>query len=184
MTPVPPCSEKVGHQNHFHIDLRTPTIRALPNNLLADHKVLDQTDSVVNETLRTAAQGLLREMAAPLTVDQGDLVMFVMDVPPDVPPQYAPIVVAEAAQAKNQTMERTIGVCQLVSSRPEERLSAVNSMSPRLEASAYLRGTESVKFDWKSTTRKMTLLEPPKHGTLAVEEGGSVLFFRPQLRRR
>jgi len=106
--------------------------------------------------------------------------MFVMDVPPDVPQQYAPVLVAEASKTPAPaSLERTIGVCHLASSLPDDRLSAVNSMSPRLEASAYLQRVEGVKFDWRSTTWKMTLLDPPKHGTLAVEEGGSVLFFCP-----
>lgn len=94
-----------------------------------------------------------------------------LDLPPDVPPQYTPIVVAEAAQAKNQTKERTIGVCQLVSSLPDDRLSAVNSLSVARAASNYLKNIEHKAIDdlaW--TAAKMTLLEAPKHGELELHQ--------------
>lgn len=100
--------------------------------------------------------------------------MFVMDVPPDVPPQYAPIVVAEAKQARQENKERTIGVCALIESRPESRESAVNSVDVLGIVSAYLRSSEGVPVsDANFYAAKMTLLEEPKHGVLEMDQEGA-----------
>lgn len=166
-------SAKTNHNSHFHIDLRTPPLKRLdpPRNLLADIAVLDQTSSVLTDALRAAGQGLLGEIAPRPAFDQGDLTMFFMNVPPDVPPQYAPIVVAEASQAKQQSKERTIGVCHLVESRPESRLSAVNALDPIGSVWRYLREQEQVILkDADFYAAKMTLLHAPKHGEVPLFE--------------
>jgi VCBS repeat-containing protein len=104
--------------------------------------------------------------------------MFVMNVPPDVPPQYAPVVIAEASQAKQQNTDRTIGVCKLIDNRPEERLSAVNALSPAGEAYIYLTDYEKVVIDeatYKSAS--ISLLQAPKHGELEIDSAGRAGYF-------
>lgn len=88
-------------------------------NLLADSSVLDQTQTVASEALRMAAQALFAEVQPYLNLAQGEVTMFVMDMP-DVPPQYAPVVIAQGVQIQPQAsvgsakIDRTIGVCQLI----------------------------------------------------------------------
>jgi len=103
--------------------------------------------------------------------------MFVMDVPPDVPPQYAPVVIAEASQAKRQSTERTIGVCHLVENKPEPDFAALSSMDPFGEASVYLERVEGVKFDWKSISWKTTVLQAPEHGRFESNEKGVFVYL-------
>lgn len=67
--------------------------------------------------------------------------------------------------------ERTIGRCHLASSRPDDRLSAVNSLSPVGMVWGYFREKEQLilKED-KYHAAKMTLLESPKHGELELHQ--------------
>ncbi|MCK9530752.1 MAG: hypothetical protein M0R77_09360 [Gammaproteobacteria bacterium] len=72
--------------------------------------------------------------------------MFVMDVPPEVPPQYAPVVVAQASQAqKGPEVERTIGVCHLATNDEELKHSAINNIGPRTAAWRYLTQQNKIK---------------------------------------
>lgn len=161
------------HEDHFHVSLRTPDRVGLPPNLLADEVALGQTQMVVSDSLRMAAQSLLAEVQPQFGFDQGELSMFVMDVPPDVPPLYAPIVVAEAAQAKDPARtDRSLGVCHLIDNRPEQRLSAINSLGPVGEAWAYFKKREgNIKLEEADYyAAKMTLLQAPEYGELRLHE--------------
>lgn len=103
--------------------------------------------------------------------------MFVMDVPPDVPPLYAPLVIAEASQAKQQSSERTIGVCHLIDNRPEARFTAVNAQSPVLSVWSYFKRQEKILIDEADyRAAKMTLLQAPEHGTLVMGNEGAVYY--------
>jgi len=102
---------------------------------------------------------------------------MVMDVPPDVPPQYAPVVIAEAKQAAQPSTERTIGVCKLIENRPEARFTAVNTMSPVLGVYGYLTDYEKAVIDVATyKAAKITLLQAPKHGTLVTDNEGAVYY--------
>lgn len=52
--------------------------------------------------------------------------MFVMDMP-DVPPQYAPVLIAQASQPQrgSAVFDRTISVCHLIENQLESRLSVM-----------------------------------------------------------
>jgi len=143
----------------------------IKQNLLADDAALDQTQTDASEDLRAAAQALLDQVQPHLSFEQGDVTMFVMDMP-DVPPQYAPVVIAQASQAQkgDAKTDRTIGVCHLIQNPPIPALTAVNSLSPLGEASVYLENHEHLKLDWKSW--KVSLLQGPEHGTLEMGERG------------
>jgi hypothetical protein len=90
--------------------------------------------------------------------------MLVMDVPPEVPPQYAPVLVAEVPKTPAPaSLERTIGVCHAIDNKPDAQLAAVNTFTPVLSATYYFERLESNYLGEKGAT---TLLEGPKHGEL------------------
>lgn len=103
--------------------------------------------------------------------------MFVMDVPPDVPQQYAPVLVAEAPKTPAPaSRERTIGVCKMLDGRIDattEKL-AVNAFSPSMAAGFYFRQIEKIPV---GSEGKTTLLQGPAHGELKVTPSGNYRFF-------
>ena len=95
--------------------------------------------------------------------------MFVMDMP-DVPPQFAPVVIAQASQAQkgDATADRTIGVCQLLENPPNPPDTAVNSVGVLGAVRNYFYIVERREIEGSG---KVTVLQNPEHGTL---EMGSV----------
>ncbi len=98
---------------------------------------------------------------------------------PDVPPQYSPIVIAQAEQAQSQApavaakLERTIGVCQLIENPAIPVGTAFNTMSPAGSAWSYLRevaklGADEVT-DEMFMSAKVSLLQEAVHGTVKEE---------------
>ena len=109
--------------------------------------------------------------------------MFVMDMPPDVPPQYAPVVIAQASQAKDPAkIDRTIGVCHLIQNPPIPSGTAVNSLSPIGSVWSYLKHQERLSpeqlTDEMFNTAKATMLQGAKHGTLEYL-GEGYFVYRP-----
>ena len=98
--------------------------------------------------------------------------MLFMDVPPDVPAHYAPVVIAQASQAQDSAKtDLTIGVCHLVNviredARPDQWKSPVYGISPLSSANIYLHLVE--KRD-QVLEGKVTLLQGPEHGTVKEE---------------
>lgn len=161
------------HFNHFHIDIAAPNIIPLPNNLLAE--------STPAADYAAAAQTIAAEVQSSFGFDQGDLTMLFMDMP-NTPPQYTPVIVAQATQATKPNTERTIGVCHPVENRVESRLSAVNAFSPVLSALAYLDSFEHKKIDQQADflsifgAAKMTLLQTPKQGELKLGQNSGAYY--------
>jgi hypothetical protein len=99
-----------------------------------------------------------------------------MDMP-DVPPQYAPVVIAQAPQAQPPTqqdgvkIDRTIGVCHLIQNPPIPPGTAVNVISPLGSTSDYFNKLEQ---RWVGLEGKVTVLQGPEHG--ALEDVGSGYF--------
>jgi hypothetical protein len=148
---------------------------ALPNNLLAEAYGVAETANRI-EAMRAIAQTIAGEVQSNFDFDQGDLTMLFMDMP-DVPPQYTPIIVAQATQAQQQGVERTIGICHPIENRLESKLSAVNSVSPLGEATVYLENIEHRKIDWSiAAPVKMTLLQAPTHGELLLDNDSGSYF--------
>ena len=159
-----------GHQTHLHIYLRPPELVSITQNLLADNAVLGQTQKGASEELFAAAQVLLDEIQPQLNFDQGDVNMFVMDIPPDVPTQYATVVIAQATQVQKSKAktDRTVGICQALSNPampgiPGATVSAYNTLTPPLAVKNYFRIVENRTVKGPST---VTVLEKPKHGEL------------------
>jgi hypothetical protein len=129
-------------------------------------------------------------MQAQLDPDQGEITMFVMDVPPDVPAMYAPVVIAQTPKTQSATapaaagsamVERTIGVCQLIENPPIPPLTAANAMSPITSVWGYLQTVEKLTSkqltDEMFLSAKATLLEGAKHGELKVTPSGNYRYY-------
>lgn len=105
--------------------------------------------------------------------------MLVMDMP-DIPPQYVPVMVVQASQARQDSTAatRTIGVCRLIENPPSiPGGSAVNSIGSPLGS---LRRYFS-EFEHRTIPEgpaRVTLLERPAHGVLKPEgDFGSYLYL-------
>ena len=99
----------------------------------------------------------------------GELAIFMMDIPPDLPPQYAQIVVAQSSQSKQQSRERTIGICKPIENNVESK---INATLPAIAVTNYFAKVERIKLDaGASRTGKLTLLQAPKHGKLDLDLG-------------
>jgi hypothetical protein len=91
--------------------------------------------------------------------------MFIMDMP-DLPPQYAQVMIVQASQAQRNTdkIDRTIGVCSLVENpvRMEgNQYSAINGITPVVAVQVYFQNTENLLGPGF-----VTVLRSPQHGTL------------------
>jgi hypothetical protein len=101
---------------------------------------------------------------------------------PDVPPQYAPVVIAQASQAKqgSATTGRTIGVCHLIENPPIPLKNAVNSLSPALSLWTYLEKRERLRLEPLTTdiynAAKISISQGPGHGKLEDEGGGDFRY--------
>jgi hypothetical protein len=153
------------HHNHFHVDLRAPVRVDLPENLLADNVTSEQATAVADESPITRAQVLLDQVKTDLNLTQGDVLMFVADMP-NVPPQELPVMIAQASQAQTEDANtvRTLGVCFPV---PNRNFSAENGVIPKGDAAYYLRSYEN-KSVAGSAPGTIAILEQPKHGILRL----------------
>ncbi len=151
-----------AHYNHFHIDLRAPVRKPLPQNLLANTAGIPSI-TAMSDTLIARAQSLLEEVKADLNLTQGEVTMFIPDMP-NVPPQNVPVMIAQAnqAQAGNPAKIRTLGVCSLV---PNHNYSLENVRDPILSVRDYLEAYEHRTAPGSATT---TILQQPKHGVLRL----------------
>ena len=89
--------------------------------------------------------------------------MLVMEMP-NLPPQNAPVMIAQANQAKPGDVKttRTLGVCSPV---PNRDFSLENVISPLGVAGFYLRDYEHRQVQNIGT---ITVLQQPKHGILRL----------------
>ncbi|HYS56876.1 MAG TPA: hypothetical protein VEM34_01925 [Burkholderiales bacterium] len=94
---------------------------------------------------------------------------------PDVSPQYAPVVIAQASQTKKgeSNAGRTIGICHLIENPPMPPETAVNAMSPVRAVSIYF---SRVEHEQVGLTGEVSVLEGPKRGELEAERGGNYRY--------
>jgi hypothetical protein len=138
-----------------------------------------QTDAAA---LLVSAQSLLHAVQPTFGFDQGDVSMFIVDIP-DVPPQYAPVVLAQSSQvqAAKGEFDRVIGVCQLVENpanlfMPPGELSGTNAIGPTGAVESYFVSAEGKTL--KEESAESTVLKGPAHGRLqSLSENGSVLLY-------
>lgn len=101
--------------------------------------------------------------------------MLIPDMP-NVPPQYVPVMIAQANQAQPNDVAtmRATGVCYPV---PSNYYSGENTLSPIVNAKAYFSIYEHKKVASSEATT-VTVLQQPKHGILRLvtEADRGVLF--------
>lgn len=110
-----------------------------------------------------------------LNLTQGEVTMFIPDMP-NLPPQDAPVMIAQASQAQagDTAKIRTMGVC---APAPNHNYSLENVRDPILTAGYYLQAYENRNPPGSATT---AILQPPKHGVLRLvtEADRGTLFGR------
>jgi hypothetical protein len=133
----------------------------LQQNLLAGSAVSNQSALVANDALIANTQTLFDQVKADLNLTQGEVTMFIPDMP-NVPPQNVPVMIAQAnqAQAGDVNTVRTLGVCFPA---PNSIYSLENVIEPIGDARAYLDIYEHQTANGSATT---TVLQQPKHGIL------------------
>ncbi len=99
-----------------------------------------------------------------------------LDLPPAVPPQYEPVVIAQSSQAQKAGSkgERTIGVCHLIQNPPIPPGTAVNVISPLRAAKHYMNTFENQYPQLKGT---VSIMLGPEHGELKVTPSGNYRYY-------
>jgi hypothetical protein len=111
------------------------------------------------------AQSLLDQVKSDLNLTQGEVTMLVPDMP-NVPPQFVPVLIAQANQAQpnDVTTIRALGVCQPVPNN-NNNYSLDNVEDPILSAIDYMQAFENKTVTGPATT---VILQQPKHGVLRL----------------
>lgn len=99
--------------------------------------------------------------------------MFILDAP-HVPPQYAPVMIAQAGSAQQQgekNLDATIGVCMPIPSPVVMPESAEYQISPESAAATYFDRTEHIELYQYLRSATVTVVQQPKHGKLIGDSG-------------
>jgi hypothetical protein len=118
--------------------------------------------------LLAAAQALVTQLQANPGINQEELFMPIY-VMPDVPPQYVPVMVAQASVGGQgaEKFDRVIGICHLAQNPAVPPSSAVNVIEPLMEVEDYLTKFEHIKIEGSISFH---ILQQPVHGLL--RDGG------------
>ena len=94
---------------------------------------------------------------------------------PDLPPQFAQVIVAQAspAQKGDTRSDRAIGVCQLIRNPPIPPNTAENGISPIASTSDYFGRVEGRKVGIEG---KATVVQGPEHGALKDLGSGDYMY--------
>jgi hypothetical protein len=143
--------------------IESDPIDYVPHNLLAGDTASNDAAPVASDALIAQEQTLLDQARMDLNLTQGEVTMFIPDMP-NVPPQNVPVLIAQAnqAQAGDVTTIRTIGVCHPA---PSNAYSLENVTEPIGEADYYLQQYEQQTVTGSAT---ITILQQPKHGILRL----------------
>jgi hypothetical protein len=108
------------------------------------------------------SQTLLDQFKADLNLTQGEVTMFIPDMP-NVPPQDVPVLIAQSniSQQGATVTERKIGFCQPIGNMSGVAANLTNTISPKIDAQIYFDLYEHQKVDGAAT---VTVLQNPKHG--------------------
>ena len=109
--------------------------------------------------------------------------MFIPDMP-NVPPQDMPVMIAQANQAQpsDVTTTRTMGVCRIMANAANANFSLENTIIPKVSAGGYLYLYEHQMYEQQkiaTSPATITILQNPKHGTLA-DNGSGVYAYLPE----
>ena len=162
---------KVGpsnaHENHFHVDMRTPTRVEITNNLSTASGTDSATDIVSSATVPDVAS-FIDQFKSDLDLQPGDVIMFSVDVP-DLPPPYASVLVAQSNQVTMAAArkERAAGICYAIdyNSTPNENSSF---LSPHTVAVDYFKRFEKREVAAPQPT-DIELITQPRHGKVVYQ---------------
>ncbi|MDP1611500.1 MAG: Ig-like domain-containing protein [Sulfuritalea sp.] len=165
-----------SHQNHFHIYLSPPALKEIATSkpLLADGLADSEVFFAMPEVVEPEV--LLSQVS--FMLNQGEELMFVMDVP-YVPVQETSVVLAaETATADKGTLTVSyiLKDCQPVPSMGDPK-SAERVVDPASALSNYMENRVGHALDF-AAFKNPTLIEGPKHGkmTREVDSKGDVAF--------
>lgn len=151
-----------AHQNHFHVDIRTPDRVAItppPAQLLAGEGVNSET-SLTGLNAEDVAR-FVEQAQTELNIEQGETTVFTLDIP-DVPQHYASVMVAQSNQAA-AGKERAIGICYAVDYNTSEMLIS-DGLGPQFVAKSYFWNYENKKEVALPSPDDAELVVQPKHG--------------------
>lgn len=156
-----------GHETHFHIDLRSPRFKGLPQQLMVSDVATEQVPLTPDTGLVLQVQAVLDQIRSDsdLNLKEGEVTMLVPDMP-SVSPHNVPIVIAQASQAVDGKAMRTVGVCTPVPNAPAN-YSLENVIGPKVAAISYFFTYEHKNFA-NTVPATITLLQQPKHGILRL----------------
>jgi hypothetical protein len=125
-----------------------------------------------------ALQALMTQAKIEMNLNEGDISMAVLDAP-NLPPQYTPVMIAQATQAQQGTasVNRIVGICQMISNPATTVRTSQNVISPVASTRGYFNSFEGLAM---SGTSNITILQKPAHGmledlgTLAYDQFGKV----------
>jgi hypothetical protein len=116
--------------------------------------------------LVASGQSLLDQVKTDLNLTQGEVTMFIPDMP-NVPPQDVPIIIAQANQAQQgvAVTERKIGLCAPIANISGVAPHLGNVLDLKVLAQIYFDSFEPQNVDGSAT---VTVLQNPKHGVLRL----------------
>ena len=151
-----------GHENHFHVDLRTPTRVEITNNLSTEAGADGGTGLVSSVSVQGVAN-FIAQFKSDLNLQTGDVTMFTVDVP-NLPLQYPSVLVAQSNQAMMEAArkEHAAGVCFAIdyNSTPNERSTL---LSPDAYAVDYFKLYQKRDIAVPQLA-DIALVTQPKHG--------------------
>jgi hypothetical protein len=168
-----------GHQNHFHLEFRTPTKVDIDTsqNLLADEAPQFATNDAVAAT--RDLDDAVALACADLNLDSGDATMMTIDLP-STPPAAQVVLIAQAPQAAVPVTGRVAGVCQAVDYRTPDGEDGSywpefnGGLDPQTIAELCFSRYESRPDVQRPPFNAVEVLTQPRHGIvkLGTGEGG------------
>ena len=93
---------------------------------------------------------------------------------PNLQPQYAQVMIVQAAKQGAAKADRTLGVCQVIENPPVVPGSAVNSIDPIGWVKIYFSADEKRNIEGPG---RVSVLRNPTHGTLTADDQGNYLYL-------
>ncbi|MES2205595.1 MAG: tandem-95 repeat protein [Pseudomonadota bacterium] len=175
--PTPP------HENHFHLDIRPPKridIENQENNLIAETSLLNSFIRDLNTTntdskLDFLARNLLNDIQFDLNALEGEMIMFIPDLPSAYYSQSTPLMIAKADQEKSndQKTNRSMGICHIANSLDYGMDNLENGIAPVAEVKEYFRLYENKEIQGEA---RLKILLQPVNGYLKQDSSNGFLY--------
>gem|GEM_PF-1257979 len=182
------------HENHFHIDFRTPRrepIKPATANLLASAPATGVNPAVV--PLSDAdMEDFLIQMQAEFNLTRGEMTMFTLDMPNEAPsPPMVIVAQASTTQVERDGKMRAMGVCAVATSNPDTPRYSAEALGPGYVAESYFFFYENGKKFGKGYDKEgnridapsisIKVIAPPKHGEFVESPNGHQYMYAPDV---